>query len=100
VEVFCSVPILINWRGMSSKIILINQLGGGPIMLVSHVKRMMEERGVSITKLMELTGLANETIQRARRGGGPGQLGSCTLLTLETIAKALKVKIRDLFEED
>ena len=68
-------------------------------MLVSHVKRIMEERGISITKLMELTGLANETIQRARRGGGPGQLGSCSLLTLEAIARALDVRICDLFEE-
>jgi DNA-binding Xre family transcriptional regulator len=59
----------------------------------------MEARHVSIVKLMEMTGLANETIQRARRGGGPGQLGSCTLLTLETMAKALGVKVKDLFEE-
>ena len=68
-------------------------------MIVSHVKRIMEARHVSIVKLMEMTGLANETIQRARRGGGPGQLGSCTLLTLETMAKALGVKVKDLFEE-
>jgi DNA-binding Xre family transcriptional regulator len=60
----------------------------------------MEERGVSIVKLMDMTGLANETIQRARRGGGPGQLGSCTLLTLESIALALNVKVKDLFEEE
>lgn len=68
-------------------------------MLVSHVKRIMEEKGVSIAKLMDMTGFANETIQRARRGGGPGQLGSCSLLTLETMAKALGVRVKDLFEE-
>ncbi|MHC1725446.1 MAG: helix-turn-helix domain-containing protein [Syntrophobacteraceae bacterium] len=69
-------------------------------MIISHVRRIMEEKGISIAKLMELTRLANETIQRARRGGGSGQLGSCTLITLETIAKALGVKVKDLFEEE
>lgn len=69
-------------------------------MIISNVKRTMEAKGVSIAKLMEMTGLANETIQRARRGGGPSQLGSCTLLTLEAMAKALGVKIKDLFEEE
>lgn len=68
-------------------------------MIISHVKRIMDEKHISIAKLMDMTGLANETIQRARRGGGPGQLGSCTVLTLETIAKALGVKVKDLFEE-
>jgi DNA-binding Xre family transcriptional regulator len=69
-------------------------------MIISRVKRIMEEQQVSIIQLMKITGLANETIQRARRGGEAGQLGSCTLLTLESIARALGVKIKDLFDEE
>ncbi len=52
-------------------------------MIHSNLKKIMEEKGFSIAKFMNATGLANETIQRARRGGGQGQLGSCILLTLE-----------------
>lgn len=36
---------------------------------------------------------------RACRGGWPGQLGSCTLFTLETMARILDVTIKDLFDE-
>lgn len=69
-------------------------------MLISHVKDIMAGKGVSIYELNRATGLSIETIQRARRGGGRGQLGSCSLLTLEAMAKALGVKIKDLFEEE
>ncbi len=68
-------------------------------MLVSCVKRIMEGKGISIYELARRTGLSIETIQRARRGAGRNQLGSCSLLTLETMAKALDVKVKDLFEE-
>lgn len=68
-------------------------------MIISHVKRIMEEKGVTVSAFSEATGLAIETIMRARRGGGPGQLGSCTIITLETIAKTLGVKVKDLFDE-
>ena len=68
-------------------------------MLVSKVKQVMEQRGFTIKQLVKTTGLAEETIMRARRGGGTGQLGSCTLQTLEIMANALGVKVKDLFEE-
>ncbi|MGA2937490.1 MAG: helix-turn-helix transcriptional regulator [Syntrophobacteraceae bacterium] len=68
-------------------------------MLVSRVKQVMEARGFTIKQLVEASGLAEETIMRARRGGGTGQLGSCTLQTLEIMANALGVKVKDLFEE-
>ncbi len=69
-------------------------------MLISRVKAVMEQRSITIKHLVQTSGLAEETIMRARRGGGQGQLGSCTLLTLETMANALGVKIKDLFEEE
>jgi transcriptional regulator with XRE-family HTH domain len=68
-------------------------------MLVSKVKKVMEQKGFTIKQLVKTTGLAEETIMRARRGGSTGQLGSCTLLTLEIMANALGVKVKDLFEE-
>lgn len=69
-------------------------------MIVSKLKQIMEARKVSIRRLVRDSGLSEETILRARRGGGQGQLGSCTLLTMEALAKALGVKIKDLFKED
>lgn len=69
-------------------------------MIVSKLKQVMEEKGVSIRRLVRESGLCEETVLRGRRGGGQGQLGSCTLLTLEIMANALGVKIKDLFDED
>lgn len=69
-------------------------------MIVSHVKRIMEQKKITVSKLSEMTGLAIETIMRARRGADAGQLGSCTLITLETMARAMGVKIKDLFDEE
>lgn len=68
-------------------------------MIVSKVKKIMEEKGVTLKQLVQMTGLAEETIMRTRRGGGRKQLASCQLMTLEIIAKALGVKIKDLFDE-
>lgn len=68
-------------------------------MIVSNVKKVMKEKGVTLKQLVRETGLAEETIMRSRRGGGIGQLASCQLMTLEIIAKALGVKIKDLFDE-
>ncbi len=68
-------------------------------MILSKVKEVMVERGFSIQRLVDESGLSEMTIVRARRGGGQDQLGSCKLVTLEIIAKALGVKVKDLFEE-
>ncbi|MGE4536173.1 MAG: helix-turn-helix domain-containing protein [Desulfovibrio sp.] len=65
-------------------------------MIKSSLKALMEERGLTIMKMAELTGLATETISRAR----DARIGACTLNTLATIAAALGVKVKDLFEEE
>ena len=65
-------------------------------MITSKVKDAMEEGGVTVRGLAEKTGLALETIMRAR-----GDLiGRCTLDTLATIAAALGVRTKDLYEEE
>ena len=64
-------------------------------MITSHLREAMQERGATIRGLSERTGLAAETIKRAR-----GNLISrCTLETLATIAAALGVRTKDLYEE-
>lgn len=69
-------------------------------MIVSRLKQVMEEKGMSIRRMVHESGLSEETVLRGRRGGGQGQLGSCTLITLEAMAKALDVKVKDLFDEE
>ena len=65
-------------------------------MLTSNVRKIMEERKVTIRSLVERTRLADVTILRARRD----QIVQCRLGTLETIAKSLGCKVKDLFDED
>lgn len=65
-------------------------------MIRSNIKWLMERKGITLRNLMEQTGLANETILRAR-----GELiTKCRLETLESIAKCLGCKTKDLYEED
>ena len=64
-------------------------------MVVSNVKRLMEEKGVTIRQMVAKSGLADVTILRARRG----QISQCRLDTLGSIAKCLNCKIKDLFDE-
>lgn len=65
-------------------------------MLTSNVRKIMEERNVTIRAMGAKTGLSGETITRAR-----GQeIIQCRLATLEIIATYLDCKIKDLFEED
>ena len=64
-------------------------------MIVSNVKELMEKKSITYILLQEATGLDSKTITRAR-----GELiRECRLSTLEIIAKALQVRIVDLFEE-
>ena len=63
-------------------------------MVESHVKRIMEERKVSIRAMAQRTGLSDATVLRARR-----DILQCRLSTLETIANCLECQIKDLFEE-
>jgi DNA-binding Xre family transcriptional regulator len=56
---------------------------------------LIKDKKVSVRALQEQTGRALETLQRAR---GP-LIRECRLSTLEAIAGALGVKVKDLFEE-
>lgn len=65
-------------------------------MLSSNLEKIMAEKEWTVRALAEATRLAPQTIMRAR-----GQMiGRCTLDTLATIATALGVKVKDLFEEE
>lgn len=64
-------------------------------MIRSRVKDAMEAKECTVRALSEQTGLALETIMRARGE----QIARCTLDTLATIAGALGVKVKELFEE-
>ena len=65
-------------------------------MIISRVKETMEGQGVTMRELMSRTGLSMQTVNRAR---GP-MIARCTLETLATIAAALGVKVKALFEEE
>lgn len=65
-------------------------------MIISNVREIMEDYGITYVELEKRTGLSNQTIARAR-----GELiRECKLSTLSLIAKALGVGIKDLFEDD
>lgn len=64
-------------------------------MLISNVKRIMTEKGVTIRAMVADTGLSGDTISRARKA----QISMCSLGTLEIMAKYLGCKIKDLFDE-
>lgn len=62
-------------------------------MIISNVKKLMEEAGMTYAELQNITGLDSKTITRARGA----LICECKLSTLEKIARALNVKIVDLF---
>lgn len=64
-------------------------------MITSNVKDIMEDRGITYVELERRTGLSNHTITRARSDS----IRECRLYTLEVIAKALGVRIFDLFDD-
>ena len=64
-------------------------------MITSRLKNIMEKNGVTINQLSNDTGLAIETLRRARGD----KISLCKLETLEIIAVALNVKISRLFDE-
>jgi DNA-binding Xre family transcriptional regulator len=57
----------------------------------------MDQKRITISKLVELSGVSDHTILRVRR---TKRIGECKLNTLEKIAQALKCKVKDLFEEE
>lgn len=65
-------------------------------MLTSKLTDVMEDKGMTVLALADKAGISTRTVMRAR-----GDLiGRCTLDTLATIAEALGVKMKDLFEEE
>ena len=64
-------------------------------MIISNVKKMMEDKNVTIRQMMAGTGLSDKTILRARCG----QINQCRLYTLESISVFLGCKVKDLFDE-
>ena len=62
-------------------------------MVKSNLAKLMKEKKLTYRRLSELSGIAGETINRAR-----GILiYECKLSTLDALAKVLDVKIKDLF---
>jgi len=64
-------------------------------MLKSKIKEIMEEKGMTYAVLEKATGFSSQTITRARGE----MIRECRLSTLEAIARALEVRVCDLFEE-
>ncbi len=64
----------------------------------SNVRKIMEAKGITLRGLMEETGLANKTILSARKDDKQG-ICTCTLGTLDRIARALGVSPKDLFDD-
>jgi len=65
------------------------------IEICSKVKETMEFRGITILGLAETTGLSSRTVRNARSP----KIRQCRLETLATIAGALGVRTKDLYEE-
>ena len=63
--------------------------------ITSNVKRIIEEKKISIVALSNETKLSTKIIERARTS----KIKLCKLETLAIIAKGLDVKIIDLFNE-
>ena len=63
----------------------------------SKVSEIMKEKKISVRALVASTGLAIQTIMNAR---DDIKMLTCGLGTLETIARALGVSVKDLFEEE
>ena len=57
----------------------------------------MSKRGFTINRLAEEAHISTDTIARIRR---TKKIAECKLNTLEKIAKVLKCRVKDLFEEE
>lgn len=64
-------------------------------MIKSRLKKIMQTKGITMAQLASDANVSIETIRRAR----DDEIRLCRLETLDAIARALKVKIRDLFTE-
>lgn len=64
-------------------------------MIRSNIKKIMIEKKVTYAVLERLTGVSSQTVTRARSP----RIRELSLEKLESIAIALGVKIKDLFDE-
>ena len=64
-------------------------------MITSNIRKMMEEKGITIRDMVAKTGISDKTILRARCS----RINECRLYTLEAMAEFLECKVKDLFEE-
>lgn len=65
-------------------------------MLRSRIDDLLWEKRLRPSEFIKRSGVPQRTLLRARKDQS---LPSCKLETLETIAKHLGVKVKDLFEE-
>ena len=65
-------------------------------MITSNVRKLMEDKGVTIRDMVANTGISDKTILRARCS----RINECRVYTLEAIANYLGYRVKDLFEED
>jgi len=64
-------------------------------MITSNIKKIMEEKKLTVRAMNAATGLSLETISRARLKG----INQCRLCTLEVMAGYLDCKVKDLLDE-
>lgn len=65
------------------------------LMIRSNVKFIMEDKKITYAMLERITGLSSQTITRARSD----RIREISLDKLETIAQALGVPLKDLFDQ-
>ena len=65
-----------------------------PKKVISKVKEVMEKQGFTIRRMENETGLTHVTILKARSD----KIINCKLSTLHTLASAMNVSIKDLFD--
>ena len=64
-------------------------------MITSNIREVMEDKQITYDELERRTGLTHQTISRVRGE----MIRECKLSTLEAIARALGVRIYDLFDD-
>ena len=65
-------------------------------MIRSRINYILLDKKMKAGTLIERTGLGKETVLHARKDE---TFPSCSIRTLEAIARVLDVKVKDLFEE-
>lgn len=61
----------------------------------SNVKRLMDDKSYTVSKVAERANLSQDVIWKAKN-----HIEFCTIRSLQKIANVLGCKVKDLFEED